>query len=36
MVLRLGTVTQNAVSIRRSPGDVLFANGGEHLSISHG
>jgi hypothetical protein len=36
LVLRLGTVTQAAVSVRRSPASVMFANGGEHLSISHG
>jgi Nitroreductase family len=35
LVLRLGTATQNAVSVRRAPGSVLFASGGEHLTISH-
>jgi hypothetical protein len=36
LVLRLGTVIQTAVSVRRSPASVLFARGGEHLGISHG
>jgi hypothetical protein len=35
LVLRLGTVIQTAVSVRRPPASVLFASGGEHLSISH-
>jgi hypothetical protein len=35
MVLRLGTATQCAVSVRRTPASVLFASGGEHLTISH-
>ena len=35
LVLRLGTVIQTAVSVRRPAASVLFANGGEHLSISH-
>ena len=34
LVLRLGTATQTAVSVRRAPARVLFANGGEHLTIS--
>jgi len=36
LVLRLGQVTQAAVSVRRSPASVLFASGGEHLCLSHG
>jgi nitroreductase len=36
LVLRLGTVIQTAVTVRRSPANVLFASGGEHLGISHG
>jgi hypothetical protein len=35
LVLRLGTAIQTAVSVRRPPASVLFATGGEHLSISH-
>jgi hypothetical protein len=35
LVLRLGTVIQTAVSVRRPPASVLFANGGQHLSFSH-
>ena len=35
LVLRLGTATQTAVSVRRTPASVLFASGGEHLTISH-
>jgi len=35
LVLRLGTATQAAVSVRRTPASVLFARGGEHLTISH-
>jgi hypothetical protein len=35
LVLRLGTVIQTAVSVRRPPASVLFAGGGEHLGISH-
>jgi hypothetical protein len=34
LVLRLGTVIQTAVSVRRPPASVLFASGGEQLSIS--
>jgi hypothetical protein len=34
LVLRLGTATQTAVSVRRAPASVLFASGGEHLTIS--
>jgi hypothetical protein len=34
LVLRLGTVIQTAVSVRRPPARVLFASGGEHLGIS--
>ena len=36
LVLRLGTVIQTAVSVRRSTASVLFASGAEHLGISHG
>jgi hypothetical protein len=36
LVLRLGTAIQTAVSVRRPPAAVLFAAGGEQLSISHG
>ena len=36
LVLRLGTVIQTAVSVRRPPASVLFASGGEHLSSSNG
>ncbi len=36
LVLRFGTVIQNAISVRRPPASVLFASGGEHLGISHG
>ncbi len=35
LVLRLGTTTQTAISVRRTPASVLFASGGEHLTISH-
>jgi hypothetical protein len=35
LVLRFGAVIQAAVSVRRSPDEVLFASGGEHLGISH-
>src|SRR5215831_863691 len=35
LLLRLGTVTQTAVSVRRPPASVLFAGGGEHLSIGN-
>ena len=34
LVLRLGTATQTAVSVRRAPASVLFASGGERLTIS--
>jgi Nitroreductase family len=34
LMLRLGTATQTAVSVRRTPASVLFASGGEHLTIS--
>jgi len=33
LLLRLGAVVQTAVSVRRPPASVLFAGGGEHLSI---
>jgi nitroreductase len=36
LALRLGTVIQTAVSVRRPTASVLFASGGEHLSIGHG
>ena len=36
LVLRLGTVIQTAASVRRPPASVLFASGGEHLSIGPG
>jgi hypothetical protein len=35
LVLRLGTVIQTAVSVRRPADSVLFAAGGEHLTVSH-
>ena len=35
LVLRLGTAIQTAVSVRRTPASVLFATGGEHLTIGH-
>ena len=35
LLLRLGTVIQTAVSVRRPPASVLFAGGGEHLGIGH-
>ena len=35
LVLRLGTATQTAASVRRTPASVLFARGGGHLTISH-
>ena len=35
LVLRLGTTLQTALSVRRTPASVLFATGGEHLTISH-
>jgi hypothetical protein len=34
LVLRLGTATQTAVSVRRAPASVMFAGGSEHLTIS--
>jgi hypothetical protein len=34
LVLRLGTATQTAVSVRRAPASILLANGGECLTIS--
>lgn len=36
LVLRLGTVIQTAVSVRRPPASVLFSSGGEDLRTSHG
>ncbi len=36
MVLRFGTVTQAAASVRRPPGDVLAGDGAEEAGISHG
>ncbi len=35
LVLRLGTVIQIAVSVRRPPASVLFASGGQYRGISH-
>jgi hypothetical protein len=35
LLLRLGTVIQAAVSVRRPPTSVLFASGGEHHGASH-
>jgi hypothetical protein len=35
LVLRLGTATQTAASVRRPPASVLFASGAEHLTISN-
>ena len=36
LMLRIGVVTQMAVSVRRDPGDVLFASGGDHADIGRG
>ncbi len=36
LVLRIGVVTQMAVSVRRDPGDVLFASGGDHADLGRG
>ena len=36
LVLRIGMVTQMAVSVRRDPGDVLFAPGGDHADLGRG
>ena len=36
LLLRLGTVIQTAVSVRRPPASVLFPSGGAHLGSSHG
>ena len=36
LVLRIGMVTQVAVSVRRDPGDVLFAPGGDHADLGRG
>jgi hypothetical protein len=36
MVLRLGTVIQTAVSVRRPPASILVAGSGGHERISHG
>jgi hypothetical protein len=36
MVLRFGTVTQAAASVRRPPADVLSGRGGRNAGISHG
>ena len=36
LVLRIGMVTQVAVGVRRDPGDVLFASGGDHVSLAAG
>jgi hypothetical protein len=34
LVLRIGTVTQTAVSVRRHPDDVLFSSGGDHVGLA--
>jgi hypothetical protein len=34
VVLRIGMVTQAAVSVRRDPDDVLFSSGGRHVSLA--
>ena len=36
LVLRIGVVTQMAASVRRDPGDVLFALGGNHANLDRG
>jgi hypothetical protein len=36
LVLRIGMVAQVAVSVRRDPGDVLFARGADHVSAGPG
>lgn len=36
LVLRIGMVTQMAVSVRRDPGDVLFVPGGDHADLGRG
>ena len=36
LVLRIGMVTQVAVSVRRDPQDVLFAAGGDHADLGRG
>ena len=36
LLLRLGTVIQTAVSVRRPPASVLFSSGGAHVGGSHG
>ena len=36
LVLRIGMVTQVAVSMRRDPGDVLFASGADHVGLGVG
>jgi hypothetical protein len=36
LVLRIGMVTQAAASVRRDPGDVLAASGGNHVSLGAG
>jgi hypothetical protein len=35
LLLRLGTVIQTAVSVRRPPASVLFPRGGAHLGVNH-
>jgi hypothetical protein len=36
LVLRIGMVTQVAVSVRRDPDDVLFSSGGDRVSVDRG
>jgi hypothetical protein len=36
LVLRIGLVIQAAVSVRRDPGDVLFASGGDRADAGAG
>jgi hypothetical protein len=35
LLLRLGTVIQTAVSVRRQPSSVMFSSGGAHVGSSH-
>jgi hypothetical protein len=34
LVLRIGMVTQAAVSVRRHPDEVLFSSGGDHVGLA--
>ena len=36
LVLRIGVVTQMAVSVRRDPGHVLFVPGSDHADLGRG